>query len=89
MMAAAANGFLEILIYLRENGASLDVKNFEGQTALHRACFYGQLPTVRYLSKEPSMRFNRCDKRGNNCAHMAAAGMSIRCLRYISRKVKD
>jgi ankyrin repeat protein len=41
VIAAAANGALEILKHLIEKGADPLATNDERQTALHRACFYG------------------------------------------------
>jgi len=88
-MAAAANGFVELLTFLIQRGANIDSRNFEGQTALHRACFYGELCTVKYLVKNTTLRLSTCDKKGNNCVHLAAMGLSVRCMRYIMKKAKD
>jgi ankyrin repeat protein len=47
---AAANGDLDTLMLLFNNpNNNPHIKNFDGQTALHRACFFGELETIRFL----------------------------------------
>jgi len=46
---AASKGHLDIVKYLVENGADINVKNSGQQTPLHYSCFEGHLSVVEYL----------------------------------------
>jgi ankyrin repeat protein len=47
---AAANGdLLTLKLILRKDPQFQYVKNFDGQNALHRACYFGELETVSFL----------------------------------------
>ena len=64
MCAAAANGDIQCLRDLREQGGDLNIPDYDGRTPLHLACCEGQLDTVRYLLENgafvhTSDRFNR------------------------------
>ena len=50
LMFASANGYFDIVIYLVESGADINIKNNEGNTALVIAQDYGHDKIVTYLS---------------------------------------
>ena len=60
---AAANGLLPILEALTENSNNNALgRNFEGQTALHRAAFYGELEVIQFLLKQTKLKLSQVDK---------------------------
>ena len=48
-MYAAAQGLIEIMEFLLDNGAALEDKNYQGYTALTYASYTGQEESCRYL----------------------------------------
>jgi ankyrin repeat protein len=50
-IAACASGSLEMVYYLFDQPVNYYSKNNDGQTALHRACYFGELAVVRFLLK--------------------------------------
>jgi len=71
LMCAAANGSLDCAKYLIENGANVNLKNFQGFTAFHWAAFTGNLEVVPFLIE------NNADKEartgdGKTPLHIAA-----------------
>jgi ankyrin repeat protein len=65
------------------------VKNFEGQNALHRACYYGELDVVVFLLKNTQIKFGMKDQKGNTSLHLACQGLSFAVARFIVKKVKN
>ena len=46
---ASAFGHLDIVKYLIEKGANVNIQDDDGDSPLHDACFMGQLEAVKYL----------------------------------------
>lgn len=65
------------------------VRNFEGQTALHRASYYGELETVKLLLKKTSLRISQTDRSNNTALHMACMSCHLVCAKYLIKKMKD
>ncbi len=65
------------------------VKNFEGQNALHRACFFGEIEAASFLVRKTPLKFGMRDKKGNTSLHWACKGLSFAVARYIIKKVKN
>ncbi|KAI8141583.1 hypothetical protein BJV82DRAFT_169440 [Fennellomyces sp. T-0311] len=65
---AAAAGDLE---FLEKNQGSLNAKNERGWTVLHFAARYGQLDTVEFLMKQPSVDLAATDSTGKTAAQVA------------------
>lgn len=86
---AAANGNIAALEAFMMSCNNTAVSNFEGQTALHRACYFGELETIKFLLEKTSLRLYQTDKNNNNSLHMACLGCNIICIRYIIKKVKN
>ena len=53
---------LGLIQYLVEAGANVDVKNSNGKTPLHLACFWGHLGTVKYLVEKGANMTTTTDK---------------------------
>lgn len=64
------------------------LKNFEGQNALHRAAYNGEIDIIKLLIKHTGLKFSQTDKKGNNCLHLACMGLSLKCARFIILKMK-
>ena len=64
------------------------MKNIEGQTALHRACYFGEIEVVDWLLKNTSLKVGERDRKGNNCLHLACEGVNIALTRYLMKKVR-
>ena len=90
LIIAAANGHIFALEKMLSNPCTnTSVKNFEGQTALHRASFYGELSVIRFLLARTKLKLCQTDKHENNSLHMACMGGNLVCIRYILSKVKS
>ena len=61
----------------------------KGQTAMHRACFYGEIEIVRFLMKNTKLSLLTKDRMGNNCFHLAAQHLNITLIRYMLKKSKE
>jgi ankyrin repeat protein len=55
-MAACATGVIEIVSFIFDQQINPYSKNNEGQTALHRACFFGEITIVRFLLKNTKVK---------------------------------
>ncbi|EAR89739.2 ankyrin domain protein (macronuclear) [Tetrahymena thermophila SB210] len=86
-MAACANGKLEIVEYLMNRNCKIYSKNQQGQTAIHRAAFYGEVQVIRSLLKNTKLQLTSRDSRGNTCLHFAAMRLNMTCFRYILKKL--
>ena len=67
----------------------MTLKNFEGQNALHRAAYHGELEVIKMLIKRTRLKLGQTDRKGNNSLHLACMGVSLKCARYIVSKVKE
>ena len=63
LMSAASNGDSDIVKLLCDQGASTDVIDGQGQTALHKACIAGHVETVRVLLAHTCQQINNKDLR--------------------------
>jgi ankyrin repeat protein len=78
---------MESLYSHPDNNAS--AKNNDGHTALHRACYFGEIATIEWLLERTSLRIGELDKKGNNGIHIACLGAQIPTTRYLIEKVKN
>lgn len=69
---ASRHGYNEIVVYLLDNGASIDMFDPNNLTALHRACISGRCITVDILLKKGA-NINLRNKQGNSALLMACA----------------
>lgn len=88
-IVASANGNIAALEEMIESCNNTMARNFEGQTALHRAAYYGQLDTIKFLLKKTNLKLYQTDRNNNNSLHMACMSCHIVSIRYIINKVKD
>ena len=65
------------------------VKNTEGQSALHRACYFGEMAAVEWLLTNTELKVKEKDKKGNNSLHLACEGLNVALSRYLMQKVKN
>ena len=52
LLHAAIGGSLDCLKALHDAGASIDVVDDENSTALHKACFFGNVECAEYLIRK-------------------------------------
>ncbi len=64
LTAAVITGNLEVIKALLENGADINAKGYEGETALAMACFYNQPEIVKFLLKNKDIDVNSQDNNG-------------------------
>uniref|UniRef100_A0A6P7GI33 Uncharacterized protein LOC114338419 n=1 Tax=Diabrotica virgifera virgifera TaxID=50390 RepID=A0A6P7GI33_DIAVI len=76
---------IEILKYLKENGANLSISNSEKQTLVHKAAQSGDLEALEYLVEDCKMDVNASDVHGNLPAHMASE-FGDHVLKYLKEK---
>lgn len=90
-IAAAANGDITTLeLLLNDKRCNPLAKNQDGHTALHRACYYGEIKTAEWLLNQGvGFKVGEKDIRGNNCLHLACSTAKIAMARYLYHKVKD
>lgn len=89
-IAAAANGDISTIeLLLNDENTNILARNFEGHSALHRACFFGEMETVDLLLHRTSLKVGETDKKGNNSLHMACLGLNIPLTRYLMKKVRN
>jgi len=82
-IAACSSGDLYLVKLLMECGSDYRLKARDGQTGLHRAAFYGNIPIVKYLIKELKMNVMVPDRKGNYPFHSASMKLNISCLRIL------
>ncbi|WP_341819679.1 ankyrin repeat domain-containing protein [Wolbachia endosymbiont (group A) of Brachyopa scutellaris] len=80
---AIENSNLQIVKYLIENGADLDIKYEKGFTPLHFAALFGNLELARYLVDEKHVSFNVLDKYGRSPLHIASENGRIELVKYL------
>ncbi|WP_341813296.1 ankyrin repeat domain-containing protein [Wolbachia endosymbiont (group B) of Germaria angustata] len=80
---AIENSNLQIVKYLIENGADLDIKYEKGFTPLHFAALFGNLELARYLVDEEHVSFNVLDKYGKSPLHFAFENGRIELVKYL------
>lgn len=65
----------------------------QGQSALHVACLYGQITTVKQLVESRQSSINSCDLQGRRPVHMVVSSQSSPntslCLRYLLEQGAD
>ncbi|XP_050515010.1 ankycorbin-like [Diabrotica virgifera virgifera] len=80
---AAQSNSLEIIKYLKEQGANLSVSKKDKSTLVHTAAECGALEVLRYLLEDCKMDIMVSDVNGNLPAHMAAYSGKVEILRYL------
>ena len=58
-------------MWLRQEGAQIDVANSSGQQPLHFACCEGHLPVARWLRESAGAQVGACDATGYTPLHYA------------------
>jgi ankyrin repeat protein len=84
-MAAAQCGFTHIIDELLKHGAALDIVDLNGDTALHYASQFRQLPCVLRLLAAGA-KTDIQDKWKQTPLTMAAANKDLRCFRALLPK---
>jgi ankyrin repeat protein len=64
-------------------------RNSDGQSALHRACYFGEILAVDWLLSNTQLKVKERDGKGNNSLHVACEGLNITLTRYLMQKVRD
>lgn len=90
LIAACANNFLEIAYYFIVYAkCNYKKRNYDKQSAVHRAAFHGNTKTLRLLDAATSLNINKKDKRGNTPLHYAAMNFHIQTMRFLLGRVGE
>lgn len=74
MMLAASQGFCEVMEYLLKNGASVETKDEDGETAVFWAARYGKLKSLQWLC-EQGAKLDHVDRTGDTALHACVIGL--------------
>jgi ankyrin repeat protein len=85
---AVAEGDIQLLKTLIDQGADVNAKNKEGETALMVASLEGRLDVAKLLV-EKGADVNAKDSVGANALHYAAMGGSLDVIKYLVMKGAD
>jgi ankyrin repeat protein len=85
-----SNLSLEIVKYLLEQKADIEIKNNEGNTPLHVAVLNHRLEVIHYLVEQSTVNLNTPGNRGNTALHFAMtirdAKFSLEIVKYLLEK---
>jgi len=82
-IAACASGEIGFVDKLCKHGCNIKLKTRDGQTALHRAAFYGHQKVIIYLIQNLKMNAMISDRKGNLPLHYACMKLNISCMRIL------
>jgi len=82
-IAACASGELDFVDKLCKRGCNIRLKTRDGQTAVHRAAFYGHQKVLIYLIKKLKMNVMIPDRKGNLPLHYACMKLNMSCIRIL------
>lgn len=87
LIVLAANGRLEIIkkLVAQIPKLNLNTRNFDGQTALHRAARYNHVDVVLFLLGRPEVNPCPKDYRGDTPLHLAAKHFNAGLIRAVLR----
>lgn len=80
---AAQNGDFELIKFLKDNGAEMDIKNKQGMTALALAAKNGYADIVRYLAKLDAVDVNSKDIHGVTPLYWCVEGGYSDCVSFL------
>lgn len=72
-----------IVKYLIEKGADVNIKDYDGWIPLHWVTLYGSLDAMKYLIDEGMADFNVQDNDGWNAIHWAASEGKLDIIKYL------
>ncbi|MEO1219038.1 MAG: ankyrin repeat domain-containing protein, partial [Bacteroidota bacterium] len=82
MHSAAKNGHLEVVKYLKGQGAKVGTPDKHGRTPMHSAAKNGHLEVVKYL-KGQGAKVDTPDKHGRTPMHSAAKNGHLEVVKYL------
>lgn len=80
---AAQNGDFELIKFLNDNSANMDIKNQDGMTPLAIAAKYGFSDIVRYLAKLDSVDVNSKDNHGMTPLNWGVESGHSNCVSFL------
>jgi cellulase/cellobiase CelA1 len=88
MLLAARGGHIEAMKWLKEQGAEVNVKNPQGETAMHAAAAGGHVEAMKWL-KEQGEDINVKDYCERTPMHCAAEGGHAAAIRWLKEQGAD
>ena len=88
LMRAAVEGHTDCVEYLIQNGAQLNLKDYERKTPLMRAAMEGRTDCVKYLLQNGA-QLDLTDHVGNTALHLAAEGGHLEVLKRLVEAGQD
>lgn len=88
LCAAARKGELRMILRLLDNGASINGRDQNGWTALHRAAFKGRMDVIRALI-EKGIDLNAKDEWGYTALHCAVESGQVDAIELMVKKGAD
>ncbi|KAG9399791.1 hypothetical protein AC1031_011214 [Aphanomyces cochlioides] len=82
---ACESGHFDVVKYLLDNGAALDMKSHHGQTPLHKASARGHLDIVKYLL-DKGVTLNAESQQGRTPLHLASENGCLDVVKYLLEK---
>ncbi|KAH3835815.1 uncharacterized protein LOC127876270 [Dreissena polymorpha] len=86
VFGAALGGYLDIMKYMLERGAELEILSKENSSLLHEAAFTGKLEMVQFLAQKFPNMVNRRNLRSFMPCHFAAQEGHLEVLLYLLPK---
>jgi len=80
--AAASGGHLEVIKFINNKGAILNVATQKGDTAMHYACKHGYIPLIAFLT-EQKLDLNRKNELGETPLHVATRQGHVQVVEYL------
>ena len=85
MFHATQEGHLEVVEYIVNEGAGIEIDDKDGVTALHRASLMGHLDIVKYLVRKGA-KLDKCDKTDRTPLYWASQEGHLEVVEYIVNK---
>lgn len=86
LRAACYDGHVEIVEYLVNNGADVEIANRHGHTCLMIACYKGHFRIAKFLIETCKADVNRKSVKGNTALHDCAESGSIQIMELLLSK---
>ncbi|XP_030851780.1 protein fem-1 homolog A-like [Strongylocentrotus purpuratus] len=83
-----AFGYLEVVEYIVNNGADIEIGNKDGLTALHKASFKGHLGIVKYFVRKGA-QLDKCNKNDRTPLFCATQEGYLEVVEYIVNNGAD
>lgn len=86
LQIAARNGYLDLMIFLVDIGASIGTRGKRGDTLFHLAALNGHVHVMKWLSSV-GLIHHHVDMEGQTAAHVAARRGEFEVLKYLHEEL--